>query len=251
MRAWLRTREGTAGGIVGFLLFAVLTSVSNPGGGLIGGLFGVGAVWLCARWWESGTAPGIPVFARPRVGGTVSRQLRRDNNVSLWSDHSGFLFAERAWFVGTCCPPVLLPMEHYAQLVEAHAQGQQPVLVMRYGDRQWWWWQDAFYWDSGEYGAEDVQALLFVREQRHERELEHAKALLRVGRDGGARRREPIPEEVKRLVFQRDGGCCVDCGSNELIQYDHIIPFSIGGSNEPENLQLLCADCNRAKGARL
>jgi hypothetical protein len=61
------------------------------------------------------------------------------------------------------------------------------------------------------------------------------------------RKREPIPEDVKFEVWRRDGGKCVICGSNEKLEFDHIIPFSKGGSNTARNIQLLCESCNRKK----
>lgn len=39
--------------------------------------------------------------------------------------------------------------------------------------------------------------------------------------------------------------------SNANLEYDHIVPLAMGGSNTERNLQLLCADCNREKGASL
>src|SRR5580692_1836256 len=41
--------------------------------------------------------------------------------------------------------------------------------------------------------------------------------------------------------LSRRTGKCVECGSDFDIQYDHIIPFSMGGASTVENLQLLCA----------
>jgi 5-methylcytosine-specific restriction endonuclease McrA len=64
-------------------------------------------------------------------------------------------------------------------------------------------------------------------------------------------RRQPIPDDVKVQVWQRDGGRCASCGSNEELEFDHIIPLVMGGSNTFRNLQLLCGSCNRAKGGRL
>jgi hypothetical protein len=66
-----------------------------------------------------------------------------------------------------------------------------------------------------------------------------------------ARRRAPIPEDVRRAVWRRDGGRCVECGSNERLEFDHIIPHSLGGSDTERNLQLLCERCNRRKAARV
>jgi hypothetical protein len=64
-------------------------------------------------------------------------------------------------------------------------------------------------------------------------------------------RREAIPRAVQREVWQRDGGRCVECSTRELLCFDHIVPFSRGGSNTVRNIQLLCERCNLSKGNRL
>ncbi len=64
-------------------------------------------------------------------------------------------------------------------------------------------------------------------------------------------RRQSIPERVKNEVWRRDQGVCVKCGSQEELEFDHIIPWSKGGSDTARNLQLLCAVCNRRKAANI
>ena len=64
-------------------------------------------------------------------------------------------------------------------------------------------------------------------------------------------RREAIPRAVQREVWQRDGGRCVECATKEKLCFDHIVPFSRGGSNSVRNLQLLCELCNLSKGNRI
>ena len=67
--------------------------------------------------------------------------------------------------------------------------------------------------------------------------------------DGKRSRR--ISQDVKDKVWNRDGGKCVECSSNENLEFDHIIPHSKGGANTYRNIQLLCEPCNRNKSAKI
>lgn len=56
-----------------------------------------------------------------------------------------------------------------------------------------------------------------------------------------------IPQNVKSSVWLRDEGKCIECNAQEYLEFDHIIPFSKGGSNSINNIQLLCRKCNLSK----
>jgi hypothetical protein len=64
-------------------------------------------------------------------------------------------------------------------------------------------------------------------------------------------RRSQIPEQVRSEVWRRDAGKCSKCGVRENLEFDHIIPFSRGGSSTVRNLELLCENCNRKKSNRI
>jgi hypothetical protein len=129
-------------------------------------------------------------------------------------------------------------------------QHQNPVELFNIDARTYWAFQDCFYWDDDGLTAEDVKALVFQRTRRHERQLATAHSLMRA-EEAGQMVRAPLPVELRRAVFERDGGRCVECGGSFDLQYDHILPHSLGGATTVANLQLLCADCNREKGATL
>jgi hypothetical protein len=134
-----------------------------------------------------------------------------------------------------------------AQLEAARAaQTSEPVQVWRDGRRNLWQYLDGFWWDEDGLGAEDIQALVLQRKRRLEQKLQSARSLMRAEADGRPTR-VPIPTELRRAVFERDGGHCVECGGAFDLQYDHILPVALGGATTLENLQLLCADCNRRK----
>ena len=48
--------------------------------------------------------------------------------------------------------------------------------------------------------------------------------------------------EVKGIEL---GDECAICGSKENLEVHHIVPISKGGTNEVENLAILCRKCNR------
>ncbi len=61
-----------------------------------------------------------------------------------------------------------------------------------------------------------------------------------------------IPSSVKLEVWKRDGGRCRMCGSTTNLHFDHIIPYSKGGTSlMAENVQILCATHNLRKRDRI
>jgi hypothetical protein len=67
----------------------------------------------------------------------------------------------------------------------------------------------------------------------------------------GQRDARTIPPDVKAAVWQRDGGACAQCHATEYLEFDHVIPHSLGGATSINNLQLLCRRRNLVKGARI
>ena len=106
-------------------------------------------------------------------------------------------------------------------------------------------------------GAASIQAIILRVKHAV---LQEEKALARIQREVEAfenmervvsARRERIPESVRLFVWQRDAGKCVQCGSRERLEFDHIIPVALNGSNTERNIQLLCERCNREKSKRI
>ena len=67
-----------------------------------------------------------------------------------------------------------------------------------------------------------------------------------------ALRRRVIPTAVKLAVWKRDAGKCTMCGATDELHFDHVLPYSKGGTSVVEaNVQLLCARHNLAKSDKI
>lgn len=67
------------------------------------------------------------------------------------------------------------------------------------------------------------------------------------------KRREVRRGGWKEKTFRKQQGICVYCDRKHKLEYwtvDHIIPLSLGGTNEPENLIGACMECNYRKADR-
>jgi hypothetical protein len=65
-----------------------------------------------------------------------------------------------------------------------------------------------------------------------------------------------VPQEVKIAVTLRDRGICQlrypGCLLDREICFDHKYPWAKGGSSkDPDNIQLACGPCNRAKSDKV
>lgn len=63
-------------------------------------------------------------------------------------------------------------------------------------------------------------------------------------------KRDSIPGFIRKRVYERDNYRCTECGSEDNLTLDHIIPWSKNGPDNVSNLRTLCGPCNSRKGAR-
>ncbi len=63
--------------------------------------------------------------------------------------------------------------------------------------------------------------------------------------NASGRQRHPTARQ-RRVVKERDR-CCVDCGSSDVLEFDHVPDYAISGRTVVEELVLRCAPCHRRR----
>lgn len=175
--------------------------------------------------------------------------FRRDSNASFV--RKGLIFQSYTFESGRVRSKKKLLINQYDNLLKL--QEEKPVLVLEIEKtpKRWWMFMNDFYYEDEGYEEEEIKALALERLSKKERRVKRAMSLVEQATAIKGDTREQIPDDVKIFVWKRDGGKCVKCGQSENLEYDHIIPFSKGGSNTARNLQILCETCNRSKADSL
>ena len=98
--------------------------------------------------------------------------------------------------------------------------------------------------------AEALETLIergFMVFEDGQRQAQPIEATADLAREDSGFSSRYVSDAVKRAVWARDGGKCVQCKSEENIEYDHIVPVSKKGPSTIANIRLLCRICNRKK----
>lgn len=70
------------------------------------------------------------------------------------------------------------------------------------------------------------------------------------GPDDKSPKRKPISRRLRYEILRRDDYACRYCGvraPDVVLTIDHVIPVSLGGTDDPVNLVAACKDCNAGK----
>ncbi len=94
-----------------------------------------------------------------------------------------------------------------------------------------------------------------VKKKKENKEEDYGKEfiyrMLNNEKQGSTPHSRYISNKVRNIVWNRDRGRCIKCEGNINLEFDHIIPFSKGGSSTARNIQLLCSNCNRKKSSKI
>jgi hypothetical protein len=140
-----------------------------------------------------------------------------------------------------------LSEEQFVQL--STAQHTSPTRVLKSAGRQWWWYRHRFWWSDPDLRPSQVASTILEHDldsglERHLLEEARDVTFRGVGQTGA---RERLPDEVRRTVWRRDAGRCVDCGSAVAVRFDYD-----GSIAEPtsDDVRLRCRACSNLRVQR-
>ncbi len=167
-----------------------------------------------------------------RLEEAVANVQRREAEIVAMINPPAFIlqrYAGEFWsLVGVHLSPIAVPYPHYKfQYVSAGGNSGQTVNI------------------DLNTPTLDALAATLVQKIRWAKSAAGQRALMT------ARLRGWIKDRDRHTCQNSACGVSVAVEPNLLLEVDHIIPVSRGGSSEPENLQTLCWRCNRTKGARM
>jgi len=140
-----------------------------------------------------------------------------------------------------------LSEEQFAQL--STAQRTSPTRVLTSDGRHWWWHRDRFWWSEPDLRPSQIASAILEHDldsglERHLLEQARDVTFRGVGQTGA---RERIPDDVRRTVWRRDAGRCVDCGSAVDVRFDYDASIAEPTSDD---VRLRCGTCSNLRVLR-
>ncbi len=130
-------------------------------------------------------------------------------------------------------------------------QRTTPVLLTIKKGWHWWWYRDRFWWADRTLSTREIESTILAMDLSSESQreaFERAQAGL-AGRNGAGSAEDAVPDDVRREVWIRDRGRCVDCGVASSLAFEHVLPIAVGGSNTAANVELRCRPCHLRRRA--
>lgn len=102
-------------------------------------------------------------------------------------------------------------------------------------------------WNSAAGVAQDAVGPLITPSNYHSRKRHFVESAM-------SRKREnmtPLEIEARsrrfmKMLKERLGCRCANCGSGDIVEYHHVVPLAFGGTNELTNIVPLCYACHKA-----
>jgi 5-methylcytosine-specific restriction endonuclease McrA len=104
-----------------------------------------------------------------------------------------------------------------------------------------------------EYRRRNIEHFREYYKHKYRKNPTYTKVLSALGRSRRKNAEGCFTTKDISILLQKQQGMCVYCNCDiaEVYHIDHIMPLSKGGTNWPDNLQLLCPTCNLRKNAKL